>query len=241
MPMASGPGAFKKMIVIAHRANSEGIDKSRENTLQAIGYCLEKDWGVETDIRRSTDGRFYISHDLAEVTDSNEANAYFELLRKYPDTIIALNVKELGYEADLLRYLDQQGVSRQVFLFDMELLEDIPGRTARLFRQLDHGIRLAARVSDRGETVDQALAIEPAEYIWLDEFDRLWATEADIRQLKSAGKIVYAISPEIHGFSLEEMKRRWHQFHAWEVDGICTDYSSMLAEQIKNGFQEIEA
>lgn len=229
------------MIVLAHRGFSKGIDRAIENSIPAIRYCLEQGWGVETDIRRAPDGRFYISHDPAIFDEARDADPFFTLFRRFPSAPIALNVKELGYEGDLLAYLRRQSVLDQVFLFDMELLEEVPGRTADLLRSINPCVKVAARVSDRGEPIERALRIRSAQVIWLDEFDRLWATEADLRRLKSAGKIVYAISPEIHGFSLEEMRRRWHQFHSWGVDGICTDYSSMLAEKLKNGFQEIEA
>lgn len=220
------------MLVLAHRANREGISKSEENTLPAVRYCLERGWGVEIDIRRATNGMFYVSHDPSALNDANHADAFCELIRRYPGAIIALNVKELGYEADLLEYLTQQGISSQVFLFDMELLEGHPGQSARLFRQLDPGIRLAARVSDRDEPIDRALSIEQADIIWVDEFDRLWITEVDVHRLKSAGKMVYAISPEIHGFTLEQMYQRWRQFYDWGVDGICTDYAVKLARRI---------
>jgi hypothetical protein len=227
------------MIVLAHRANSNGINKAQENTFEAVCSCLEQGWGIETDIRRAEDGRFYISHDLAEPTLGNWADRFFGAFRRHPHTVIALNVKELGYEADLLSYLDRQSVLGQIFLFDMELLEEVPGQSAALFRSMSPQVRLAARVSDRGEPVERVLGIESAQVVWLDEFDRLWATESDIRRLKVAGKAVYAISPEIHGFSLEEMRRRWEQFYAWGIDGICTDYSALLAQGLADGFQEV--
>lgn len=227
------------MIVLAHRANREGIDKEKENTFAAVCYCLERGWGIETDIRRAADGRFYISHDPAELTTDTRADRFFGAFRRHPYAIIALNVKELGYEADLLAYLDRQSVLGQVFLFDMELLEEVPGQSAALFRSLSPRVRLAARVSDRGEPVERVLDIESAQIVWLDEFDRLWATESDILRLKAAGKTVYAISPEIHGFSLEEMRSRWKQFYAWGIDGICTDYSALLAQVLADRFQEV--
>lgn len=227
------------MIVLAHRANSKGIDKLQENTFEAVCSCLEQGWGIETDIRRAADGVFYISHDLAEPTADNRADRFFGAIRCHPHAVIALNVKELGYEAALLGYLDRQSVLGQIFLFDMELLEEMPGQTAALFRSLSPRVCLAARVSDRGEPVERALGIESAQVVWLDEFDRLWATGSDIRRLKAAGKAVYAISSEIHGFSLEEMRRRWKQFYAWGIDGICTDYPALLAEELADGFQEV--
>jgi hypothetical protein len=93
---------------------------------------------------------------------------------------------------------------------------------------------LAARVSDRGEPVERALAVEFADLVWLDEFDSLWLQAADIQRLKHAGKKIYAISPEIHGFSSVDMKRRWTEFCEWGVDGICTDYGFALASHLSS-------
>ena len=226
------------MHIIAHRSNWQGVDGIKENTVSAVGFCLEQGWGIETDIRRAPDGSFYISHDLADLTEANQADAFCALVRCFPDATIALNIKELGYEPDLLQYLSQQKVRQQVFLFDMELFEAQAGQTTMLFRKLDSEIRLAARVSDRGESIEQALRITPAEIIWLDEFDHLWAQERDVKRLEAAGKKVYAVSPEIHGFPLDDMERRWREFYHWGVDGICTDYSMLLAHKLASDFED---
>jgi len=227
------------MQIISHRSLHEGVKLAQENTISAASFCLERGWGIETDIRRALDGRFYISHNPAIPTEANQAESFCALFRQFPTAVVALNIKELGYEADLLQFLIQQQVQRQVFLFDMELLEGQPGQTARLFRKLDSQIKIAARMSDRGEGIERALSIPQAEIIWLDEFDRLWVTESDIWRLKSAGKVIYAISPEIHGFSLEQMSQRWCEFNRWGVDGICTDYSLLLEQKLTAGFEAL--
>lgn len=212
------------MLVIAHRFNLNGADELRENTLEALQQCLRRGFSVETDIRRDTQGRFYVSHDPAVVTPENKAERFFALFRQFPACRVALNLKELSYEMDLLTFLAKQGVQKQAFLFDMELLEKIPGRTAAKIHRMNPDLHLAARVSDRQEPVERALSMMSSPIIWLDEFDSLWVSESDIRRLKSEKKIIYAISPEIHGFSSKERLRRWRQFIEWGVNGICTDY-----------------
>jgi hypothetical protein len=117
-----------------------------------------------------------------------------------------------------------------MFLFDMELIEPLPGATARLYRTLDPTVRIAARVSDRREPIERALGIDSASVIWLDEFERCWASARDVRRLKNQGKTVYAVSPDLHGFSLDVTRRRWEEFIRWGVDGICTDYPAALAQ-----------
>lgn len=231
--------------ILAHRGNLTGPAPLTENTLSAIEACVSRGWGVEIDIRRDAGGRFYFAHDArphsaaapagasAETPADASADAICACLRAHPDATAALNIKELGYEEALLRYLHEQQVARQVFLFDAELIEPEAGATARLFRRLDSHIRLAARVSDRREPVERALGLDCASIIWLDEFDRQWASARGIRRLKNQGRSVYAVSPELHGHSLDVARRRWEDFIRWGVDGICTDYPAALAHTIR--------
>jgi glycerophosphoryl diester phosphodiesterase len=223
--------------ILAHRGNLTGPAPVTENTLPAIEACVSRGWGVEIDIRRDAGGRFYISHDArpadADAGAGASADATCACLRAHPDVTVALNIKELGYEEALLRYLHEQQVARQVFLFDAELIEPEPGATARLLRRLDPHIRLAARVSDRREPVERALGLDCTTVIWLDEFDRQWASARDVRRLKNQGRSVYAVSPELHGYSFDVARRRWEDFIRWEVDGICTDYPAALAHTIR--------
>lgn len=219
------------LTIFAHRGNAEGPSPDTENGLAAIGASLRRGWGVEIDLRRAGDGRFYISHDRRPSADGCEADPVCALLRAYPEAKVALNVKELGYEEALVAYLEAQWILPRAFLFDMELLEANAGETARAFKRLRRGVRVAARVSDRGESIERALAID-ASIVWLDEFDRLWCTEQDIRRLKRAGRQVYAVSPDLHRFSPNDTRERWIQFCRWGLDGICTDYASALASVV---------
>jgi ABC-type sugar transport system substrate-binding protein len=47
--------------------------------------------------------------------------------------------------------------------------------------------------------------------------------EEDVVRLHGAGKTVYAVSPELHGFSFTQAQARWDDFARWGVDGICTN------------------
>lgn len=215
--------------ILAHRGNINGPSLLQENQLATIRRALAHGWGLEIDIRRTPDGRFYIAHDAVADPEGLAAEAYFAELRRHPHAVVALNIKEEGYERDLVVLLEQEHVLRQVFLFDMELIEAEAGGMAHRFRDANPTIRLAARVSDRGESIDRALAIPEASVIWLDEFDRQWAGRADVDRLKAAGKAVYAVSPDLHGFPFERTRSRWLDFLHWGVDGVCTDYAADLA------------
>jgi len=117
-------------------------------------------------------------------------------------------------------------LGRRSFYFDFELLEPkSPGSAQCKIKGLpgSRRVRLASRLSDRHEPLSQCLSI-PAEIVWGDEFDKLWLTENEVKQVRAAGRLLYMISPEIHGFDLATTKRRWQDFKAWGVNGLCTDY-----------------
>jgi glycerophosphoryl diester phosphodiesterase len=224
---------MKPLHILAHRANLRGPDHAHENTVAAVQEALACGFGLETDIRLDAAHGFYISHDRQVVDAQHAFAAHAALWRQYPQALIALNIKELGAEAALLQALYSEGVAQQVFLFDMELLEPVAGATAALLRTLDAQIALAARVSDRAEPLAQALSIGVAQSIWLDEFDAPWADRASVQALKAAGRTVYAVSPDLHGYSLEQSVQRWHVLLDWGVDGICTDWPLRLREELQ--------
>jgi hypothetical protein len=220
------------MEILAHRGNQDGPSPSTENTQAAVRACLARGWGLETDIRRSADGAFYIAHDRTARTPANAAEVFSALWRQCPKATIALNIKELGYEKELVEFLLRENLLSHVFLFDMEFIEPKAGSTAALFRRLCAPLRLAVRVSDHHESIDHAIQARECDVVWADEFEQLWLQASDIRRLKEAGKTIYAISPELHGFSLDVMRSRWTDFGAWGIDGICTDYPQELERQL---------
>ena len=226
-------------IILAHRAYRDGCDPASENSLTAVEVCLRQGWGVEIDIRRSDDGQFYVSHDRTDHSDLNDAGIFCCAIRDLARVPVALNVKELGYERELLDLLARNQLLAKVFLFDMELIEETPGEAAHLFRCLSSEVQVAVRVSDRREPVNRVLQPGMPKIVWLDEFDSLWVTREDIEALKLGSKRIYVISPEIHGFAEEQMMQRWRDFSEWGVDGICTDYPARLDACLGSGTFEV--
>ncbi len=213
--------------ILAHRANLTGPRPSTENSVAACREALEEGFGLEIDLRRDAGGEFYISHDPAARTPANVLDSYRPLFTAHPGLPIAVNVKELGYEEALID-LQRQGIfGRRDFYFDFELLEPKdPGHSQRVLAQFPGGgtTRVASRLSDRKEPLTQCLAI-PSHAVWADEFDSLWLTEDVIHAVHEAGRLLYAISPELHGFTPQERLDRWADFKAWKIDGLCTDYA----------------
>jgi glycerophosphoryl diester phosphodiesterase len=216
------------MEILAHRGNVAGPDHATENSPAAFRAALSRGWGLEIDVRHTGDARLYVSHDANSHPQDGAADDCFAAIRQHPGATIAVNIKETGREAELLSYLAQHNVLSQCFLFDMELVETRRGDTARVLRTLNGSVTLAARVSDRNEPVEGAVADTQSPIVWLDEFDGPWCSEADVRRLKAAGKTVYAVSPDLHGATRDQSQRRWIDFVNWNVDGICTDYPADL-------------
>ena len=219
--------------ILAHRANILGPDPAAENRLSACQRALGLGFGLEIDLRRSATGEFYIGHDAAPVTPHHALESYQDLFRAHSGLTIAVNVKESGYEAALIE-LQRAGAfgGRRDFYFDFELVEpEAPFAALQRLLALPGGraTRIATRRSDRGETQPRCLAIDCA-VAWVDEFDSFWLTAQDIRALREAGRRIYVISPELHGFETSQRRQRWAQFKKWEVDGLCTDYALEAAE-----------
>jgi glycerophosphoryl diester phosphodiesterase len=213
--------------ILAHRANVDGPKPALENSLAATQHALESGFGLETDLRRDSQKRFYIAHDPQPWTPQNDFKQFAALFRAFSNQTIAMNVKELGYEADLIALQQSGGLGGKSFYFDFELLEPkSPGSAQRLIHKLPGGEKtlMAARLSDRGESLAQCLAI-PASVVWADEFDSLWLTRKEVGAVHAAGRKFYAISPELHGFDEAARLKRWREFKEWQIDGLCTDYA----------------
>jgi glycerophosphoryl diester phosphodiesterase len=212
--------------ILAHRANLTGPRSVAENSLEACARALEAGFGLETDLRRDASGLFYISHDAAPRSAENELAGYSEVFRRHPEAVLAINVKELGYESELVDLMKSGDLGANSFYFDFELLEPrLPGSAQRKIKSLPGGnaVPVASRLSDRHEPIGQCLAIR-GEVVWADEFDSMWLTEVEARKVKESGRLLYVISPELHGFDEATMRRRWQDFKKWGVDGVCTDY-----------------
>lgn len=214
-------------LVLAHRGNLHGPDSRSENTFEAYRAALEAGFGLEIDVRRSAAGEFYISHDPLADGRGLSLDRFEALFRAHPECMIAVNVKELGYESALAQLAAGGTFGRRAFLFDFELLEPRhPGRAQRLIRAMPGlaGVALASRLSDRHEPLAQTLAI-PGEFTWGDEFDSAWLTREHVAAVRQAGRRFCAVSPELHGAATPARLGRWTEMKTWSLDAICTDFS----------------
>ena len=142
--------------ILAHRANLTGPHSVVENSPDACARALAAGFGLETDLRRDAAGQFYISHDPHPRTPENSLEIFSGLFAQYPGVELAINVKELGYEAALIELRNSGQLGKLSFYFDFELLEPkSPGSAQKKIRSLpdSHGVRLASpHKSDREES-----------------------------------------------------------------------------------------
>ena len=150
------------MLVLAHRGFIDGPDQAVANRIGSLQQCFRRRWWSEVDIRRDDKGRFYLAHDPDTWQPDNDAGKVARLLHRYPGCKLAVNIKEQGYEKELVRFLEAHQIVERVFLFDMELVEDSPGTMARVFHKLNPGLQPAVRVSDRGEPLERAAGMDVA-------------------------------------------------------------------------------
>lgn len=218
------------MIILAHRGLLEGPDPVRENTPQAVARAIGLGFGIETDIRRDEDGGLYISHDRTRVSTGMEASRHAALWREALAPV-ALNYKESGWDEELVEFLRDHALLERVRLFDMELVEDVPGSTAGRLAGICPGIALASRASDRGEPLAEALE-RPGGAVWMDEFDGPWITEADVAEVRSRGRQAWMVLPDLHGAPREAALERAATFASWGADALCTDWALAVRERL---------
>ncbi len=225
-----------KPIIVCHRYLLQG-KLGVDNLFSQLEACVENGFTFfETDIRRLPSGEFYISHDEQKIiTEENDANRHLAFW-KAKGLNVALNIKELGYDEALVRFLEKHDVIGQVFLFDFDIdfLGAAPQSYINNIHRLNPDLACAVRISDRNESIDRAMSVKNFKIIWLDEFDSLWVKAEDMERLKLAGKTVYCVAPDLHGFEHDKVVQRFKDFTQWKADGICTDYGLELREFLKN-------
>jgi hypothetical protein len=212
------------MNILAHRGLVQGPDRALENRADTVEAALAIGFGLETDIRFWS-SQAYISHDrLPESPDPSMSALDHVGLWSGSTAPIALNFKEPGTAELLVDFLERTGTAGRVCVFDMELVEDVPGSTAHRLRELHPGLLLAARASDRQEPLERALAL-PGEVVWMDEFEGPWIGQKEIEAVHRAGKQAWMVLPDLHGATRERMARRLVSFADWGADTICTDWA----------------
>ena len=229
--MSTSPGT--RIEVLAHRGWLNGRDPEHENLVASLRHAAAAGFGVEFDVRRDVSGQLVLSHD--PVPWSPERDALSFLTDPPGDHLHALNVKDPAAVILTLDVLERAGTTDRFMFFDFELACADAGAAAALAATAARrGARVARRLSDREPVLADIVADTDCRHVWLDEFDGPWADRECLARLRSAGKFVWYVSPELHRPApVTDLIPRWQQLLAWGARGVCTDYPVAFAAHLR--------
>jgi glycerophosphoryl diester phosphodiesterase len=200
------------MIILSHRGF--WIQQEEKNSKAAFTRSFENGFGVETDLRDSTE-KIFISHDMPKGTEMTIED-FLQLYNSYSFAFpLALNVKADGLfklMADIL----QKNKIGNYFFFDMSLPDALG--------YVKEGLKFFSRQS---EYEKEPYLYKEANGIWLDEFHHHWIDEKIIQQHLTEKKKVCIVSPELHKRNYkEEWEHYKHITYKFGLENLmlCTDY-----------------
>lgn len=194
------------MRIICHR----GYWKSpaEKNTVEAFQRGFALDLGTETDIR-DLNGALVISHD----PPSGATLTFTQLLEIAPrSAFLALNVKSDGIAASATKDLESFGHQNYVF-FDMS----VPDMQSYLRKDMPTAMRLSEY-----EPWVEPLAVR-VNTIWLDAFEGIWYSKAEVEAILDRGYEVLVVSDELHGRDPQEQWILLGSIRKSDKLTLCTD------------------
>lgn len=175
----------------------------RANTPGQVSRASANGWGIEVDVR-SLEGTLFAAHDAH--FDVEHCFKLEELLANFPGQVI-LDFKESGIIDHAVRSLEYAHLSLgQVLAADL-IVPD-------MLRAEKLGLRTLARTS-RYERIEG-----PFYGVWLDYV-------RDTDDLPISVRHGYLVSPELHGWQLEDLFIDYTRYLGFE--GVCTDYPERWA------------
>lgn len=187
------------MIYIAHRINN--ISQLER---------LDKNLGVELDLRDAQDGSIYISHNPYESGED-----FQEYLKHYEHGFMILNIKSERIEIEVTKLLRERGITEYFFLdssFPMIYLLSGGGEQ-----------NIALRVSEF-EGLDTARNMAgKIKWIWIDCFTKIPINKIQYDELKKLGYKLCFVSPELEGRDKDlEAYAEFLRKNGMEMDAVCT-------------------
>lgn len=189
------------MEYIAHRINS--VSELKE---------LPTKYGVEIDLRDSTDGTVYIAHDPF-VTGEN----FETYLKNYKHGTMILNIKSERIEFKILELLKKYNISKYFFLdssFPMiHTLANTGERNIALRFSEYEGIETVQRMQGK------------VDWLWIDCFTKLPIDRTLFLQFKKMGYSLCLVSPELQGRDTDiEIYKANLASQEIIFDAICTKH-----------------
>lgn len=171
---------------------------------------LDAQYGVEIDLRDSTDNSIYLEHDPFKLGENFE-----EYLKSYNHGTMILNIKSERIEYKILELLKKYNVENYFFLdssFPMiKALSDIGEN------------RIAMRYSEF-EGMDNIRSMSgKVRWVWVDCFTMLPLNHEIFAEIKELGYNICLVSPELQGQD-EKIEEYVKQLKDEEIqlDAICT-------------------
>jgi hypothetical protein len=200
------------MKILSHRGF--WMQEIEKNSKTAFVRSFENGFGVETDIRDSTE-KIFISHDMPKGNEMR-VEEFLALYSSYNSSFpLALNVKADGL-FKIMAHLLQANKIDNYFFFDMSLPDALG--------YVKEGLKIFSRQSDYENA---PYLYEEADGIWLDEFNQHWIDEETIQQHFAKKKKVCIVSPELHK---RNYKEEWEHYkyitYKFGLENLmlCTDY-----------------
>ena len=168
--------------------------------------------------------------------------------RSQPNTEIAIQIKDCNQEdiekliVNVLDKFNQEhpefNIYERVFIFDPIV------SSAKKFKELQPKLKISLSIGENELfpsegyptifTYDAVINVN-YEIVWADEWVKGLYSKDFINKCHQDGKLVYAISPELHRsttpkhpLSEQGYEEVWKKLIEWKVDGICTDYPDKL-------------
>lgn len=199
------------MKIIAHRGFWQKIEE--KNTLTAIKRAFKNGFGIETDVR-DYNGELVISHNIANETCFTLEDVFKIYQELKTDVDLAINIKADGLQ-ELLKNLIVKYNIKNYYLFDMSIPEMVVNER--------EGLKFLTRNSD---IESLPVLYEKANGVWLDAFyDLNWLSIDKILKHIRNNKVVFIVSPELHGQAYNEFWNTLKQnnIHLMDKVFLCTD------------------
>lgn len=158
-----------------------------------------------------------------------------------PGQVATIHVKEEEQGDQQLQMLATAFAKHD--LYDKAILFDLTLGAAARVRALDPRIKIFISVGEERFAPSiylwEDLAGEEALYdgVWWDEWKTPGSeyTAERAAAIQAAGKLIYAISPELHTVhghphAQSGYEQDWHDFIAWGIDGVCTAHPRQFRE-----------
>jgi glycerophosphoryl diester phosphodiesterase len=209
--------------IIAHRGYWNKHIKP--NSWESFEQAFKLGYGIETDFR-DFNGQLVVSHDPPLATnDLIFATDFFNLASKYPNQMLAINIKADGLQTLITNLLLKYNLNNY-FVFDASVPD--------LYRYQEMNCNFYTRISEIERSPN---LFEKSSGIWLDAFNSEWYNEKTILDLLNHGKKVAIVSSELHKRPYEELwkfLKKLNSSSQYNNLFLCTDFTDEANNYFNN-------